>query len=207
MINIFVSSTFKDMHYERDLIHEKVLPQLNSMAAEYGDSVAFCDLRWGVDTNDLDSEEGAKKVLSVCLDEIDRCRPYMIVILGERYGWIPEGSLISETIQGRKEFELDELEKSVTALEIEYGALNHPGQLEKTLFYYREARGSMPEIYRQEDTDHWEKLQELKKRIWKIADGKVRTYQVHWDEESGRLVGQEQFAQLVTEDMKNLLNA
>ena len=42
MIYIFVSSTFKDMHYERDLIHEKVLPQLNSMAAEYGDSVAFC---------------------------------------------------------------------------------------------------------------------------------------------------------------------
>lgn len=205
MINIFVSSTFKDMHYERDLIHEKVLPQLNSMAAEYGDSVAFCDLRWGVDTNDLDSEEGAKKVLSVCLDEIDRCRPYMIVILGERYGWIPEGSLISETIQGRKDFELDELEKSVTALEIEYGALNHPGQLEKTLFYYREARGPMPEIYRQEDTAHWEKLQELKKRIWKIAGGKVRTYQVHWDEESGRPVGQEQFAQLVTEDMKNLL--
>ncbi len=205
MIKVFVSSTFKDMHYERDLIHEKVLPQLNGLAAKYADSLDFCDLRWGVDTKDMDSEEGSKKVLSVCLDEIDRCRPYMIVILGERYGWIPEENLISETIRDKKDFALDELEKSVTALEIEYGALSNPKQLEKTLFYYRESNGPMPEIYQKEDSAHWEKLQALKKRIRKITGGKVRTYQIRWDEKAGRPVGQEDFADMVTKDLTDLL--
>ena len=66
MKHIFVSSTFRDMHEERDIIHEKVLPELNEYALQYGESVSFCDLRWGVDTEELESEEGARKVLSVC---------------------------------------------------------------------------------------------------------------------------------------------
>ena len=95
MKTIFVSSTFRDMHYERDIIHERVTPALNHVARQYGESVSFCDLRWGVNTGDLESEEGSRKVLSVCMEEIDRCRPYMLVILGYRYGWIPSTGLIA----------------------------------------------------------------------------------------------------------------
>ena len=94
MKRIFVSSTFKDMNYERDILQERVMPELNEIARQYGESVSVCDLRWGVNTEEMESEEGSKKVLSVCLDEIDSCRPYMIVILGERYGWIPSEALI-----------------------------------------------------------------------------------------------------------------
>ena len=36
MKHIFVSSTFRDMHEERDIIHEKVLPELNEYALQYG---------------------------------------------------------------------------------------------------------------------------------------------------------------------------
>ena len=127
MKSIFVSSTFRDMHEERDIIHERVMPALNEYAARYGESVSFCDLRWGVNTQDLESEEGSRKVLSVCLDEIDRCRPYMLVILGERYGWIPEPETMLAAEEGREGLDPDDLEKSVTALEIEYGALGGRG--------------------------------------------------------------------------------
>ena len=119
MKKIFISSTFRDMNEERDLFHERICPELNEISRSYGESVSFCDLRWGVDTTTLESGEGSRKVLSVCLDEIDRCRPYMVVLLGERYGWIPSSELISETVSRRQDFALDELEKSVTALEIE----------------------------------------------------------------------------------------
>lgn len=47
MKTIFLSSTFQDMHYERDVIHDRVTPALNRLARQYGESVAFCDLRWG----------------------------------------------------------------------------------------------------------------------------------------------------------------
>lgn len=61
-------------------MHKRVIPELN----EYGESVLLCDLRWGVNTEELDGEEGSKKIVSVCLDEIDLCGPYMLVLLGER---------------------------------------------------------------------------------------------------------------------------
>ena len=43
--SIFVSSTFRDMNYERDIIHTKVIPAVNSVAQQCGDFVTVCDLR------------------------------------------------------------------------------------------------------------------------------------------------------------------
>lgn len=103
MKTIFVSSTFKDFQRERDALRDRVLPQINAIAKEYGETVDFCDLRWGINTSELDSAETAHKVLSVCLDEIDRCSPPMIVILGYRYGWIPDNPETMATELKKKE--------------------------------------------------------------------------------------------------------
>ena len=205
MKSIFVSSTFRDMHEERDIIHERVLPELNEYALQYGESVSFCDLRWGVNTENLESEEGARKVLEVCFDEIDRCKPYMLVILGERYGWIPEKELVWEMVGERKGIMLEDLEKSVTALEIEYGALKNREQLNHTLFYFREFTGAIPEGYGWEDELHKSKLSELKARIQKLAGKNIHTYTVSWDREKHAIKGIEQFAVQVTEDVKRLM--
>ena len=51
MKTIFVSSTFRDFQRERDVLHDRVLPELNRQARRYGEAVSFCDLRWGVDTS------------------------------------------------------------------------------------------------------------------------------------------------------------
>lgn len=203
--SIFISSTFIDMHYERDLIHERVLPMINEVGEAYGQQITFCDLRWGVNTGELDNNEGAKKILSVCMDEIERCRPYMIVILGERYGWIPEQDLIRETTKRYPELDLEELEQSVTALEIEFGALSKEGQLGRTLFYFREMKGTPSEQYRSEGTYHAKKLQQLKARINQIACNKVKSYQVEWDAEHQRPTGFDTFVQMVTDDLKQLM--
>lgn len=205
MKSIFVSSTFKDMHEERDILHKRVIPELNEYAAQYGESVSLCDLRWGVNTEDLDSEEGSRKVLSVCLDEIDRCRPYMIVLLGERYGWIPEPETLREMEKTRAGMNLKDLEKSVTALEIEYGALGNKEQLAHTLFYFREFEGYVPEKYGREDALHERKLSELKERIRNLAGNRVHTYTVSWDAEKNTLKGLENFAEQITADLNELL--
>lgn len=203
--SVFVSSTFKDMHYERDIIHERVLPALNEAGQEYGQTISFCDLRWGVNTGELDSEEGSRKVLSVCLDEIERCRPYMMVILGERYGWIPEERTLQNALEGRPDFILDELEKSVTALEIEFGALADTEQMKRTFFYFREIKGEPTEIYKSEDAHHAEKLSKLKARIRKLVGKQVRGYTVSWDKENQCLVGYDEFARMVVEDIRSAM--
>ncbi len=44
-INIFISSTFKYMQYERDLLHNRIFPVLNSEALSYGKTINMTDLR------------------------------------------------------------------------------------------------------------------------------------------------------------------
>ncbi len=202
MKTIFVSSTFNDMQYERDAIQEIATPLINANAKKYGESVSFCDLRWGVNTTTLENDAGSKKVLDVCLNEIDRCRPYMVVILGYRYGWIPDSKLIGD-VAASKKLSLDDLEMSVTALEIEYGAFNETDNLDNTLFYFREFETEIPNEYSAEDDAHKHKLQELKMRIDRLSSGKAKHYTVSWD--GNNLNGVEQFASMLASDISSLL--
>lgn len=200
MKTLFVSSTFKDMQFERDAIQEIALPKLNSIARDYSQTLSFCDLRWGINTLDLDSEEGSKKVLDVCLDNIDRSSPPMIVLLGDRYGYIPDSELIRGVARG-KNFDLEQAEISVTALEIEYGALSGDKK-KKTLFYFRKLVGA-PDEYTCEDERHAQKLAELKSRIFALCGGRCRTYKAEFKD--GKLEGMQKFAEMLVTDVAEML--
>jgi tetratricopeptide (TPR) repeat protein len=87
---IFVSSTFSDLKAERSALQERVFPRLRQLCVARGCRFQAIDLRWGV------SEEAAldQRTMSICLGEIARCqrispRPNFIVLLGNRYGWLP----------------------------------------------------------------------------------------------------------------------
>lgn len=84
-IRVFVSSTFRDMHAERDYLNRFVFPELRSRCQRRGADFIGLDLRWGV-TEEEAQREGA---LKICLDEIERCRPFFVCLLGSRYGWVP----------------------------------------------------------------------------------------------------------------------
>jgi len=190
------------MDLERDIIQQQVYPRLNKLARQHGQSISFCDLRWGIDTSLLESESGSRKVLDVCLDEIDRCQPPMVVILGYRYGWIPSASLVQATAQ-RYSLELDDLEKSVTALEIEYGALAGPARLNNTLFYFREITGMPPADFLPEDDAHTARLEALKSRIRRLTGGRVRTYTLGWEQDG--FTGGDVFADILCRDLEQIL--
>ena len=118
MKQIFVSSTFKDMHIERDLIQTKLSPDLNEKAYQKRiEGIKFQDLRWGIDTDIENEEEKDKKILEGCLDEIENNRPYFMVLVGDRYGWIPDNDLVKETGVRYGIYSPDEkIEKSITCL-------------------------------------------------------------------------------------------
>src|ERR1051326_802668 len=85
-IRVFVSSTFSDMQAERDHLVKFTFPQLRKLCESRAVTLGEVDLRWGI----TDEEKAEGKVLPLCLEEIRRCRPYFIGVLGERYGWIPD---------------------------------------------------------------------------------------------------------------------
>ena len=84
MKTIFVSSTFADMQQERNLIHTRIMPEINDSLREQGESAKFLDFRWGVNTESLDEESAMRKVLSTCFDGILNSS-YVIVFIGNRY--------------------------------------------------------------------------------------------------------------------------
>ncbi|MBP3436333.1 MAG: DUF4062 domain-containing protein [Clostridia bacterium] len=194
MKSIFVSSTFRDMHYERDIIQKTVAPIVNAEAKKHADSVSFCDLRWGIDTSDMEGSESEGKVLNVCLDTLDRSSPLMVIIIGERYGWIPSASVI-EAAASRKQFTPKELDISITALEIEYGAFF---KNKRALVYFREWESPTAQESK-ESALHQQKLAALKERLCALSGRQVKSYTAR--EENGKTVGLEGFAEMLTADV------
>ena len=65
-LRVFISSTFRDVHTERDVLTRDVFPRLAAELNAYGVHLYPFDLRWGVTA----AESQAGDALKVCLDEI-----------------------------------------------------------------------------------------------------------------------------------------
>jgi hypothetical protein len=119
-------------------LREHVIPELEERLRERRRHLEMIDLRWGVEAVSVD-EEHAKEliVLKVCLDEIERTRPFLIALLGDRYGWVPAAERMRAAVD-EAGFETSVEGKSITALEIEFGVLDSPDQRGRSHFYFRE---------------------------------------------------------------------
>ncbi len=165
-IRVFISSTFRDMQEERDYLVKYTFPQLRKLCESRGVVWGEVDLRWGI----TDEEQAEGQVLPVCLEEIQRCRPYFIGLLGERYGWIPEQ--ISDDLIERQPWLNDHRERSVTELEMLYGVLRKESMQGQAFFYFRDPTyldrlpvGTDPSRFKSESPDAQKKLDALKHRL------------------------------------------
>ncbi|GAB6059856.1 tetratricopeptide repeat protein [Desulfonatronum parangueonense] len=143
-IRVFISSTFRDMMRERDLLVKRVFPELRRKCAQRFVTFTEVDLRWGI----TEEQAAEGQVLPLCLAEIERSRPYFLGLLGERYGWIPD-TVRSEVIE-REPWIREHVEDrtSVTELEILHGVLRNPEMAGHAFFYFRDpAYGQDPERY------------------------------------------------------------
>ena len=180
VIRVFVSSTFRDMQAERDELVLKIFPQLRRLCEERGVTWGEIDLRWGI--TEEQSQRG--EVLPICLEEIKRCRPYFIGLLGERYGWIPDA--ISDDVLEHEPWIREHADganqKSVTELEILHGVLNNPEMADHAFFYFRDPAflkklsvDQKKEDFVSEDDQSHQKLSRLKEDIrQKYREGKLK---------------------------------
>ncbi len=213
--NIFLSSTFKDMDFERDVIKFRVIPALNRRFRDRRVELQAIDLRLGVNTSDMTEEESERKVLSVCTSCIDSARPFFIGLIGQRYGWVPPVERWKEFISGlsdeEKEILKDTAGCSVTEMEIVYGALSQ-GSFDSShvLFYLRDdaSYDGIPEAMRSSfcdaDPENLQRLEALRKRVRELfgerggEDDRCTPYHLDWCD--GHFVG-EDFERIVTEQL------
>ncbi|QSZ42194.1 tetratricopeptide repeat protein [Sulfurimonas aquatica] len=86
---LFISSTFNDFRREREVLQTKVFPHIKEYASKQGYTFQPIDLRWGV-SNEAQLDQ---KTLELCLSEVRACKTHMhpnfLIMIGDRYGWIP----------------------------------------------------------------------------------------------------------------------
>ena len=140
---IFLSSSFQDMHEERDYLLGDVFPLLELVLRCYYIRLRVVDLRGSA--QQCEQEAFEREVFRMCLDEMDACKPRMIGLIGNRYGWVPyrmgQSDAMMEGIVKKLAAEhglslYDVSDKSITHLEILYG-LNIMN-LQLCYFYFRE---------------------------------------------------------------------
>lgn len=173
-MKIFVSSTFRDMDLERDLMKNYVIPTLNYKYRDSDISFQTIDLRYGVNTSGLTEKDAAIKVLGMCMDSIDNAHPFFICFLGDRYGWAPNEELwldfYKRLNQQQQEKIKDCKDLSVTEMEIRY-ALANIQQSPKCVFCMRDEKSLetlSPELrkeYTESDRTLRSKLVSLKEKI------------------------------------------
>ncbi len=144
------------MQAEREFLVKHTFPELRRWGAERGLVIQEIDLRWGI------PQERSRRgeVISLCLDEIDRCRPFFIGFLGDRYGWVPD--FIPGHVVRHHPWVRDYPEHSVTHLEILHGAFSEKAASSHALFYLRsvsEKEGPRPE--------GWERQKALREEVRK----------------------------------------
>ena len=133
-VRVFISSTFRDMHGERDLLTRFVFPELRARAHSKQIQLYDVDLRWGVTEDDARHH----KALEICLNEISRCH-YFIGLLGERYGWVQNEYDVSDSPQfdWLKQFPSG---RSITEVEMRHACLQDPEKSAgKAFFYFRDS--------------------------------------------------------------------
>lgn len=200
------------MHAERDYLRNVVFPALSERLESRRVHLEPIDLRWGVDTSDVEAAHSRElEVLKVCLAEVERSRPFLLGLIGDRYGWVPPAERM-QAASDEMGIRFDAAGRSITDLEITFGALGSSAQTGRSYFYLRErlpydqmsaematafsdahAATDGPEASR--------KLAELKARLEHEVPSQVRRYSAMWDPQHGRVVGLEAWGEQVFADL------
>lgn len=186
-IRVFVSSTFRDMMEERELLMTHTWPELRRFCRERQLELVEVDLRWGI----TEEQSTRKETLKLCLNEIRACRPFFIGLLGERYGWVPGDDAFTADLNEEQAWLKDLRGKSVTELEILHGVLNNPEIATCAFFYFRDPKyvNSVPQEKRSDFVSEGpasaEKQEALKNLIRKTcAARKIPLYENYPDPKS-----------------------
>ncbi|MGE3800803.1 MAG: tetratricopeptide repeat protein [Candidatus Kapaibacterium sp.] len=192
-LRLFISSTFRDMQEEREHLVKKIFPEIRALCRQRGVTFTDVDLRWGL----TDEQAALGTVIRTCLEEVDKCRPFFIGIIGNRYGWIPElhDVLMDPELLTKYPF-VEELAiegTSVTEMEFIHGVFDAPEINGEYSFFYH-CNGDIAEA------DHPERLGALIDRTRStgrpfrdytnveelgqaVRDDLLRVIEQHWPEE------------------------
>ncbi|XP_051779112.1 telomerase protein component 1 [Erpetoichthys calabaricus] len=180
-IRVFISSTFRDMHGERDLLVQYVFPELRQRAAHHYIHVQEVDLHWGITEEDAHNSRTVER----CLSEVARSHLF-VGILGEQYGLVPNDISLPDLphFQWMKTVPPG---LSLTELEVMQFQEKHGSAASQKMFFYLrtpELIRSVPEQWKvdfdAEFTEARRKMEELKSQLKQSGAVITENYEAKW---------------------------
>lgn len=114
VVKIFVSSLFKEMAIERDVLHHQINAYFQEKSGEEIIPI-FVDLRWGIDTSEyINDYEKSLYTIERCFEAIEDSDIFL-GLLGEDYGSLVERDVLDKLGVDKKYYDY-----SYTHLEILY---------------------------------------------------------------------------------------
>lgn len=191
MIKFFISSTFRDMFGERNLLQKEILPELREFGRLKGEYVDLCDLRWGMNPQEGEWDDRLMAIMDVCIHEIDNCNNCFIAFLGDSYGTITEDPGSVKTLLGKYGCTLTDYAISLTQMELDYVMWKRNGCRggirpicmvrdfdDEGSQFFREQQGSVLYGKQQALREHFQKLAGQQKVV-------CIHYQAKWDKRQG----------------------
>lgn len=185
MRSYFISSTFIDMNFERDWFNEEILPKFREAAHSHGEEADAIDLRIGIDTRKLETPERLKQVLGVCSKLISKCKPLMIVFIGDKYGYTVDANVITVEFaeELNAEMHTQVLKKGITHLEIDFGIFQQRSS--KCIICMRTLRGKFSEEawkkFFEQDKNSKKQLIALKDKLKSEYGDRIIEYTANWN--------------------------
>ncbi len=214
IIYVFISSTFKDMDFERDYLKDVLFPRLNKELEEYNIKVELCDLRSGIANIGKTEEEQDDFVLTSCFSAIQKSIPYFIALIGGRYGWAPPTQSIERLREVLTHYGIDvdsTMGKSVTEIEISLGCLLEHNLCNGIICFRSDnSYANIPkgeiETYIEKDENARKKLKGLCDKIRNIykqqhREGQIIDYKLYWQDNNFH--GLEEWGEKVLNVLKN----
>lgn len=135
-IKIFISSVFKEMQVERDVLHRQISGVLHEKIQydKLDVNFSFIDLRWGIDSRDeTDREKREQKIFDICFNAIDDCDIF-VSFLGSQYGTVVDKKYAEYIFGSEKGESIGS--RSITELEIIYARQSK--NKNQCLFYFKQ---------------------------------------------------------------------
>ncbi|XP_041095472.1 telomerase protein component 1 isoform X2 [Polyodon spathula] len=202
-VRVFVSSTFRDMHGERDLLVRSVFPELRLRAARLCVSLQEVDLRWGI------TEEESNRAVELCLTEVSHSQLF-VGILGERYGLVP-GQLTLPDLPHFRWLQSAPPGRSITELEIlQFQNQNGEAAPSRMFLYLRNPQllRSVPQQWEKdfaaESEEARKRMADLKSRLLNSGVPITENYPCEWGGVSAGkpfVKGLEEFGKKVLSDL------
>ena len=143
-LRVFISGTFVDLTEEREHLTAHVFPEIRRLCRERGVTFTEVDLRWGI----TERQARRHKVVELCIDEIVRHTPYILLLAGDRYGWRPEPKDLGgdPRLLERYPWLMNAIveRRSLTEIEGLVTTARTPGMSDRVRLYFKHASDRIP---------------------------------------------------------------